>query len=83
MSYLVNKGLYKQYNSGYLYYSTVNDKLISLNFIRFEADECIFILNNLEYYIITVYIDNFLVAAQSTVDIFELILYSEMTSVTV
>ena len=53
--YLINKSLYRRYDSSYLWYNTVNNKLTSLNFIKFEADECVFIFETPDHYIIIAY----------------------------
>jgi len=69
-TYQINKGLYGRHDSGRLWYETVKNKLRSLHFERSFTDECVFILENSEHYIIiAVYVDDFLVAAKSLDDV--------------
>ena len=68
--YELNKALYGRHDSGYLWYGTVRDKLLSLNFKKSYADQCVFLLEDQgKYIIVAVYVDDFLVSGKSLDDI--------------
>jgi Reverse transcriptase (RNA-dependent DNA polymerase) len=70
--------IYGIHQSGFLWSDEIEEAVIKLGFEQSDADECVFVLDIPELYmIITIYVDNMQVAATSVEDIDWL--YSELS----